>query len=62
MLLSFLNILLFSFITYWLPKSENMTINYLVNALFYTSMQLFNLLAILPFFIDNIEKVVNSFT
>ncbi len=56
-----INIILFSLITLLFPKSELQIINYLVNALFYTSFQLIFLLVLLPKIIEDKESIINSF-
>lgn len=60
LLLTIVNIVSFSLITLLFPKSENLIINYLVNALFYTVVQLILLLGLIPIIINKQQKIFDT--
>lgn len=62
MILSLLNVVLFSLITLLFPKTNSLLIQYLINAVFYSSTQLILLLAVFPYILDNTERLEEIFT
>ena len=62
MIVSLLNVVVFSLITLLFPKSESLLVQYLINAVFYSSIQLILLLAIFPYILDNTERLEELFS
>ena len=60
MLMAVFNIIIFSLITLLFPKSEILLVNYLINALFYSSFQLIMVIILLPKIIKHQEEIIEN--